>query len=324
MIRYGILGCGGHGIDAHAVPVPGLQLVSLCDASHDRLTQLEADNRFNSKVCYFTDPVDFLQSDLDAVIIATPDRMHIQHMMLALEARKHILVEKPLATDSIDLDILKVAIEGAKNEGLVLTSCHPRRFDSPFLWLKQHSPEFIEELGPVIGFHFDFSYHKPTAMWKHNRSLMLDHLNHEIDLLHFLYGHSTFSADMDFDSFDAYQVRGHREDGISFHFHGTRKLEKRVFLEWAVVRHERGDVSVNTNSGIACIRPHEEQTKNSEHTRVVLCGSTDYVLRNQRLMQNFADTINGNAKNYLSPEDLWTNNWLGIYLSENRYYRPSK
>lgn len=46
---------------------------------------------------------------LDAVIIATPDKLHVKHSLLALEANKSILVEKPLCTDKDDgLKILQV------------------------------------------------------------------------------------------------------------------------------------------------------------------------------------------------------------------------
>ena len=45
---------------------------------------------------------------LDAVIIATPDKLHVKHILLAVEANKSILVEKPLCTDKNDgLEILQ-------------------------------------------------------------------------------------------------------------------------------------------------------------------------------------------------------------------------
>ena len=38
--------------------------------------------------------------DLDAVIVATPDKLHAQQAVSSAKAGKHILLEKPLATDA--------------------------------------------------------------------------------------------------------------------------------------------------------------------------------------------------------------------------------
>lgn len=49
-------------------------------------------------------------SDLDAVVIATPDHLHREASILAAEAGKHILVEKPIATTEEDaLEMMKAA-----------------------------------------------------------------------------------------------------------------------------------------------------------------------------------------------------------------------
>jgi predicted dehydrogenase len=59
--------------------------------------------------------------DIDAVIVATPPRTHHPIVRAALEAGKHVLVEKPLATTSADaLDLLDLA----GDSGLVLMPGH--------------------------------------------------------------------------------------------------------------------------------------------------------------------------------------------------------
>jgi len=48
----------------------------------------------------------FSDSDIDAVVIATPVRSHFDLTMRALEANKHVLIEKPMATTVAEVDQL--------------------------------------------------------------------------------------------------------------------------------------------------------------------------------------------------------------------------
>ena len=58
---------------------------------------------------------------VDAVSIATPPRTHFPLVRQALEAGKHVLVEKPLATNSVDAEAL---VDLAERKGLVLMPGH--------------------------------------------------------------------------------------------------------------------------------------------------------------------------------------------------------
>ena len=58
---------------------------------------------------------------VDAVSIATPPRTHYPLVRQALEAGKHVLVEKPLATNSVDAEAL---VDLAERKGLVLMPGH--------------------------------------------------------------------------------------------------------------------------------------------------------------------------------------------------------
>lgn len=312
MIRYGILGCGGHALQSHALPgdyVPDLALEVVCDIRQESIDNFVKE--YGKNLRSTTNSELFYRTNIEAVLIATPDEFHLENLRQAITANKHVLVEKPLAINEDQLRELPEIFSEAEKRKLVIASCHPRRFDPPFLWLKEKTSTLIKEIGPIIGFDFDFSYHKPTAVWKHDRSLMLDHLNHEIDLLNFLYGHGHFNAWLELDVFDRYQVAGVRSDGISFKFHGTRRLEENKFLEWARVRHERGEVVVDTSTGLATVHFHESNVVWTEK-----CGVTDYPLRFRRVMQNFADAILGKADNYLTHKDLWINNCLGVKLQK--------
>ena len=312
MITLGLIGCGQWG--KHFVRLLStlgqgeLRLVCDCDPEPIKFLQrnhLQFQTTFNYKEV-------LTHQALNAVIIATPAASHFELAKIALENNKHVLIEKPLALDSSELAVLRNQLEVAAKRDLVITSCHPRRFDPPFVWLKDHSAGLIDELGPVIHFAFDFSYHEPTMEWKRcGRSLMMDHLNHEVDLLNFLYGYQQFTASCLVTLPTRYEVSGMRSDDISFHFQGTRQLAQREFIEVVRVRHSRGEVTVNSHTGIATIYDHEKgQTSRGE------IGSTNYALRSARVMKNFAQAIAGTAENYLTNSDLWINNWAAVKLLE--------
>ncbi len=310
IIKLGIWGCGGHGYDGHgkiADEIEGLRLVALCDRNPEvmnNILQKHGQNLFTT-----TSPEKMFRF-IDAVVIATPDQFHVEHLGMAIENGIHILIEKPIASSTSDMITARELIEVAHEKNLIITSCHPRRFDPPFIWLKDELPKHIKRLGPVTGFHYDFSYHKPSAAWKSSRSLLLDHHGHEIDLLSFLFGPCSFKESLHDDSFDRYLTTGNREDGIKFTFHGTRRMEERVFHEWMTVRHSNGSVVVNTHNGEVTVIKNDIPpifTKES-------CTPTNYDTRSKGVMQNFVDTILGRANNYLDSTDLFINNDSGVQL----------
>jgi predicted dehydrogenase len=95
-IGLGVVGCGGFGLFAlqHFTQVRGVGLVGMA-ATH-RPASLAAAARFG--VENEDDLAAFLgRDDLDVVYIATPPFLHYAQALAALEAGKHVIVEKPLA-----------------------------------------------------------------------------------------------------------------------------------------------------------------------------------------------------------------------------------
>jgi len=231
-------------------------------------------------------------------------------------------VEKPLVVNSVELkglwELLKSDQSVVKSDQLI-SSCHPRRFDPGYVWLKENLDNLVTELGKVVEFKFDFSYHKPLKKWKQNRGLLLDHLNHEIDLLHYLFGVDSFESWRLQDKFDAYSVFGARDDGIKFSFSGTRKLQSRIYSEFLYLRFERGDLKLD-NLGRVEINNHE----GSDSKKCLNVGRTDYENRGYEVIKNFVNVLNKVDDCYLSKEDLYVNNAMGVMLTENKYWKYEK
>ncbi|MHB1295743.1 MAG: Gfo/Idh/MocA family protein [Anaerolineae bacterium] len=73
------------------------------------------------------------RQDVDAVVLCTPDRLHAAQCLAALEAGKHVLCEKPLATSAADA--VRV-VHKARETDLCLMVGHNYRFEAPFVYLK--------------------------------------------------------------------------------------------------------------------------------------------------------------------------------------------
>ena len=100
MIKIGVIGYGywGPNLVRNFMEAQGSTVVAVCDQRSERLVQLQT--RFptiktmNNCAAMFQDP------EIDAIVIATPVSSHFELAMAALEADKHVLVEKPLAANS--------------------------------------------------------------------------------------------------------------------------------------------------------------------------------------------------------------------------------
>jgi predicted dehydrogenase len=253
-------------------------------------------------------------SSVEAVIICSPDRFHADSLRAAVAAGKHVLVEKPAAADRHDLPTLGLALIVAKRSSLVVSSCHPRRFDPPFVSLKNRLDYFRTQFGAPLSVTFDFFYHRPSKSGLHH-GLLIDHINHEIDLVNWMFGYSDFVATKLFDSEVRYSACGVRDDGITFVFSGSRHLERRVYAETMEVRFERGLVRLDAEAGKLFVHDYD-----ADATYVDLCDATNYESRFQELNDDFFNAIRNSGKPYLSAQDIIVNTETGIFLTESGVY----
>jgi predicted dehydrogenase len=94
---------------------------------------------------YSTIPDLFRDDSIDAILISTPTSMHYEHVQLALNANKHVLVEKPMA---LDLDQSRRLADLAERKNLVLSVFHNRRWDIDYLTVQKHVRENV--FGKII------------------------------------------------------------------------------------------------------------------------------------------------------------------------------
>lgn len=124
-IGVAVIGCGIWGIN-HARVYTGLDrvnLVKVADTDPGRRRLVET--RFNAEFC--ADPEDvFGDEEVEAVSICTPTVTHARLACDALQAGKHVLVEKPMATCLRDAEEL---VRLSDRQGLVLAVGLVERFN---------------------------------------------------------------------------------------------------------------------------------------------------------------------------------------------------
>lgn len=91
-----------------------------------------------------------------------------------------------------------------------------------------------------------YRYRAPSGgTWKDGRSLMTDHMSHEMDTMAALFGDAPIAnLILATDSSVLYEVFGKRDDGVSFRFFGSRFLQTRSYRDEATIRFERGTVRI--------------------------------------------------------------------------------
>lgn len=121
MLRVGVIGYGywGPNLVRNFMSCPGSSVVAVSDLVEDRLLPLR---KQYPNLLITSDSTQLIQDpSIDAIVIATPVSSHFELAISALRAGKHVLVEKPLASNS---DHANQIIDEAATRGLVLMVDH--------------------------------------------------------------------------------------------------------------------------------------------------------------------------------------------------------
>lgn len=186
MISVAVIGAGywGPNLIRNFAACPGVRLAAVCDRDQNRLAAVLA--RYPGVEAASDAQQLLARKDIDAVAIATPVRTHAPLGLAALEAGKHVLIEKPLAADVREAELL---VKAARLNQRTLMVDHTFIY-SPAV---QKIKEIVEsgELGEIL---YVDSVRINLGLFQPDINVVWDLAPHDLAILDFLLGRSPKSV----------------------------------------------------------------------------------------------------------------------------------
>lgn len=194
MIKFAVIGQGHIG-KRHAEMIrrnPDSELVAVCDVLPKEQTGCE-----NIEVPYFSSIDELLNAglDIDVVNICTPNGFHADYAIKALEAKKHVVLEKPAALTKADAErILFKSLEVSRHVFCVMQN----RYSPPSVWLKEVMTNRI--LGDIYMVKLDCYWNRDDRYYKKGNwhgdakldgGTLFTQFSHFIDIMYWLFGDIT-------------------------------------------------------------------------------------------------------------------------------------
>ena len=193
-IRFAVVGCGHIG-KRHAEMIfreDGAELVALCDKKPKEELGID-----NYNIPFYYDIDELLKSgiDIDVLNICTPNGLHAEMAIKAIESGRHVVIEKPMALTVADAE--KVMFAGLKYRKQIFCVMQ-NRYSPPSVWIK----EMIEygRLGKIYMVQLncywnrDERYYKAGG-WHGTKDLdggtLFTQFSHFVDIMYWLFGDIT-------------------------------------------------------------------------------------------------------------------------------------
>lgn len=195
MVSVAIVGLGGRGrcyADYQKLNPKLMKIVAIADVNRVLVEKYKAEYSVPDDMC-FNSAEELLEKDrlADAVVIATFDKEHYAHTIMAIDKGYDILLEKPISptlAECIEID------EKAKEKGVHLRICHVLRYTEYFRKLKElvdsgviGKVRAIENTENIAYWHYAHSFVR--RIWgnsKKTSSIILQKCCHDTDILTWL------------------------------------------------------------------------------------------------------------------------------------------
>lgn len=234
MIKFAVIGAGHIG-KRHAEMIKRhdeAELVAICDIKP--ITEVDAE-KFGVPYFNTTEELFNASIDIDVVNICSPNGLHAEHSLVALNQKKHIVCEKPMALHKQDCEaIIYKALQMHRNVFCVMQN----RYSPPSAWVK----EVVEK--KIIGdiymvqlncyWNRDERYYKKGG-WKGTADLdggtLFTQFSHFIDIMYWLFG-------------DIKDIQAKFND---FNHHGLTTFEDSGFVNFNFINGGMGAINYSTS-----------------------------------------------------------------------------
>mgnify|MGYP006354313139 FL=1 len=127
-LKIGMVGVGRATAYGHIFENrPDTEVVALCDMNEEVLAKNGADFQLADN-CLFSNYDDFVNADVDIVVLGTPIPFHAEQTIKALDAGKHVLGEVTAADNLKDCERMVEAVRRAKGKFMLAENCNYMQF----------------------------------------------------------------------------------------------------------------------------------------------------------------------------------------------------
>ncbi|MEI6179348.1 MAG: Gfo/Idh/MocA family oxidoreductase [Chloroflexales bacterium] len=182
MIGIGVIGYGywGPNLVRNFSQAQGARVIAVCDQRPERRVQVE---QVYPSVKTYADVSEMLSNPaVDAVAVATPVSTHFPLALQALEAGKHIFVEKPFTATSTEAERL---LEAAAKRHLTVMVDHTFIYTSAVRKIKE-----LLDNGSLGQLYYYDSVRVNLGLFQHDVNVLWDLAVHDLSIMDFLIGHS--------------------------------------------------------------------------------------------------------------------------------------
>jgi predicted dehydrogenase len=162
VLKAGLIGCGGRGTGAAINFLdagPNLEIVALGDVFKDKLDQCRQQLKEKKNVeipdekCFigFDSFEKVIDSGVDLVLLCTPPHFRPAHVEAAINAGKHVFMEKPCAVDPVGARRVMVAAKRAAEKELSIVSGTIRRVQKDFMETQRRVAS--GQIGEIVSAH---------------------------------------------------------------------------------------------------------------------------------------------------------------------------
>jgi predicted dehydrogenase len=173
-LKAALVGCGDRGTGAATQFLkagPNVSIIALADVFRDRMDRCrqvlieKSNNEVLDANCFlgFDAYQKVLAMDIDVVLLCTPTHFRPEHFKAAVEAGKHIFMEKPCAVDPTGIRTVIAAAKTATAKGLTVVTGNQRRHR------KDYWEAFVQVKNGIIGDIVSASAHWDQGAWWNRR-----------------------------------------------------------------------------------------------------------------------------------------------------------
>ena len=294
-VRFAVVGYGHIG-KKHVEVInqnKDAELVAVVDIAEANINH-KNQNLFSSLSGFFNSGI-----DADVINIATPNGLHAQHAIECLNAKKHVVIEKPMALHTTDAQRI---IDVAKKIQKLVFVVMQLRFSPSITWLKKLVDENI--LGKIFMVQMNCFWNRDERYytgksWHGNKELdggtLFTQFSHFIDIFYWLFG-DIKNINSKFRSFNHQQLTRFEDSGIiNFEF-GNESLGSLHFSTSVYDKNLESSITIIAENGSIKIGGQYMNSIDYCHIKnytMPLLASVENTNNHHFIIQNVINVLNG-------------------------------